>query len=717
LWPLLEARLRREEGQGTVNSYNHITTIHADSLGNVFLGYRNGGVARLRSGEERPTLLWPNRNGRINHQLPAVVALQRVGNLLFQGLLHESIRITDLGDGLETIPDISGIPSSVYDIKKRGSLIYFGTPVGIIVYDLNRHEEWRYDNGENREWDVIANECPSLLVENDGSVWVGHNSHGVSHGTPPQAFTTEPDPAAGRLPFFLRSVSAVLEDSRGHLWLGYHEGGIRRLDAKSFSQEGIYLTTSKPEVKRSSIFTVFEDSRGGIWAGSYESGLLRYDPARDDFFPSGVPFAKLGGGDIRDLVEDRDGYLWAAVHGFGLTRIDPTDGTTQPFPAFGDSPLSPYVFNMACDAQNRIWMVSVQGVYRMEADRKTVTAVITNEQAEPGRFSHRSFVLQIAENGTVWIGTEEGLLALDPEGKPVRGLNLPDALSGATIRGIELGTNGDLWVAARGQLYNYYPKTGQTFIYELPTYFGASQFFRGAHAALSDGRLAFGYNNGLISFRPGELHRPRFIPRPVVVNLEIFGNGAEQVNLRPDTNVASLRLPNANQGLAVDLSTLAYRNPDAVRYEVRLLPVQREWQEVEGELPRYTLYGLPPGEHTLEFRAAVTNGLGYSEVNRLRVSVPQPWYLSPWAFLGYFLSLLALFLGYRSYVKRRAELQQSVLIARLRAENTREVATAKASFFVNVSHELRTPLTLINGPLRELRKTPEPDAAKRQRFY
>ncbi|MEL7160630.1 MAG: two-component regulator propeller domain-containing protein, partial [Bacteroidota bacterium] len=42
LWPLLEARLRREEGQGTVNSYNNITTIHADSLGNVFLGYRNG---------------------------------------------------------------------------------------------------------------------------------------------------------------------------------------------------------------------------------------------------------------------------------------------------------------------------------------------------------------------------------------------------------------------------------------------------------------------------------------------------------------------------------------------------------------------------------------------------------------------------------------------------------------------------------------------------
>ncbi|MEO0732327.1 MAG: two-component regulator propeller domain-containing protein, partial [Bacteroidota bacterium] len=577
------------------------------------------------------------------------MALKRVDDRLYQGLLHQGIRITDLSDGQQVAPEIKNIPSSVYDIQRRGTHIYFGTPAGIIVYDQATGRQWRYANSENRDWDVIADECPHLLLEEDGSVWVGHNTHGFSHGTAPQAFAAEPDPSAGRLPYFLRSVSTVLEDQRGNLWLGYHEGGIRRLKVTDFTEEGSYLTNSKPTVKRSSIFTMLEDQRGTIWVGTYESGLLRYDPTKDDFVPSGISFTKLGGSDVRDLIEDRDGYLWAAVHGFGLTRIDPADGTTQAFPAVGLQPLSPYVFNMACDAQNRIWMVSVQGVYRLEADRKTVTAVLTKKRAEPGRFSHRAYVLQLAADGTVWVGTEEGLVALGEDGQPTG--TISTCLMGATIRGLELGAEGDLWVAARGKLYQYFPQDDNVFTYELPAYFAASQFLRGAHATLSDGRVAFGYNNGLVSFLPAELQRPRFIPRPVVVDLDLFGDDAKQVRVRPDTNVASLRLPVANQGLAVDLSTLGYRDPDAVRYEARLLPVQAEWQLLEGTLPRYTLYRLPSGEHTLEFRATVANGVGYSEVSRLRVSVPQPWYLSPWAFCGYFLGLTTLFLGSRSYVK------------------------------------------------------------------
>ncbi|MEO0732326.1 MAG: two-component regulator propeller domain-containing protein [Bacteroidota bacterium] len=72
LWPTLLARLRQEgNGNLSTTTYNNITAIHADSLGNVFLGYRNGGVARLRAGEEHPTILQANRNQRVVHQLPA----------------------------------------------------------------------------------------------------------------------------------------------------------------------------------------------------------------------------------------------------------------------------------------------------------------------------------------------------------------------------------------------------------------------------------------------------------------------------------------------------------------------------------------------------------------------------------------------------------------------------------------------------------------------
>ena len=65
-------------------------------------------------------------------------------------------------------------------------------------------------------------------------------------------------------------------------------------------------------------------------------------------------------------------------------------------------------------------------------------------------------------------------------------------------------------------------------------------------------------------------------------------------------------------------------------------------------------------------------------------------------------SLAGQLLANRQLQDEASRRERELVIARLNAEKTQEIAEAKSRFFSNVSHEVRTPLALILGPLEEL---------------
>lgn len=68
------------------------------------------------------------------------------------------------------------------------------------------------------------------------------------------------------------SVTCLLQDSRGYIWIGTDDGGISRFDGKTF------VNYSKEEgVGDNAINCLFEDKKGHIWIGTNDNGVTQFN--------------------------------------------------------------------------------------------------------------------------------------------------------------------------------------------------------------------------------------------------------------------------------------------------------------------------------------------------------------------------------------------------------------------------------------------------------
>lgn len=118
--------------------------------------------------------------------------------------------------------------------------------------------------------------------------------------------------AAGELPLGC-SISAILEDHTGALWLGTSANGLfRRTEA------GI---ESMPSSHRQ-IECLFEGREGNIWVGTYGGGLNRLRPRAVELvgIEQGLPFES-----VRSVCQDTSGVMWATTQNGLLTHSDGTN--------------------------------------------------------------------------------------------------------------------------------------------------------------------------------------------------------------------------------------------------------------------------------------------------------------------------------------------------------------------------------------------------------
>jgi ligand-binding sensor domain-containing protein len=68
------------------------------------------------------------------------------------------------------------------------------------------------------------------------------------------------------------SVTSLLQDSRGYVWIGTEDGGISRFDGKTFVNY-----TKRDGVGDNSINCLFEDKSGNIWIGTKNNGVTKFN--------------------------------------------------------------------------------------------------------------------------------------------------------------------------------------------------------------------------------------------------------------------------------------------------------------------------------------------------------------------------------------------------------------------------------------------------------
>jgi ligand-binding sensor domain-containing protein/two-component sensor histidine kinase len=228
------------------------------------------------------------------------------------------------------------------------------------------------------------------------------------------------------------SVAAITQTHDGYLWVGTHDG-LARFDGVRFS---VVDDAAAPELKRASITALCAANDGSLWIGLETNGLTRLKDGKFSHFSetTGLP-----NNQTHCLIEAKDSSLWMGSEG-GLTRF--RDGKWAHFTdksGLGDNSVRA----LSEDMQGNLRIATRRGLSTLGRD-----GLISTLNVGTGMVANVLKAVCVDEQGTIWLGANEGLTRLEPNQRPVSGIR--QGLPHPVVTVIQCDHKGDLWIGTYG---------------------------------------------------------------------------------------------------------------------------------------------------------------------------------------------------------------------------------------------------------------------------
>lgn len=311
-----------------------------------------------------------------------------------------------------------------------------------------------------------------------------------------------------------RSVTAIVQDNKGYMWFGTRYG-LNRFDGHTFVNY-YYSATDNQSLSDSWVTSLLMDKSGILWVGT-KNGLNRYDPKEDNFKRIQTDSAKdeFLRGEIQGIVEDTTGEgIWLATNmglwhytiktkalrkyrqshqnnksiSSNVTRslipakdhnlwvctnltVDRFDIEKQEFRHFeypdGRSPQHTKNGNVVIfeDKEGNVWLGYDAGLAFFDSVTNTFVPYRDADEKKPIKTNVRS--IHEDNDGTLWIGTYEGLYTLNREGDVqnyTHNVQNPNSISQNSIYDIISDDRGDLWIGTWAGGVNYVNRKDKEFL-------------------------------------------------------------------------------------------------------------------------------------------------------------------------------------------------------------------------------------------------------------
>lgn len=211
-----------------------------------------------------------------------------------------------------------------------------------------------------------VNNVETIICTRDGCVWAGTNK-GLFYLTPGEKDFKPLTQVEGL------DIKALLEDKRGHLWIGTWERGLYRYVPEN---DSLYVYPGINE--KNSAHVIFQDSNQQIWVGTWRYGLLKINQPYDMEHYSFTRFLhrkedpkSIADDIIYTITQDRNtGKLWIGSRS-GLSVLDEKKGSFTnylPGSASGSLPFSE-VDALLCSRDGIMWIGMLGGGIRIADTR------------------------------------------------------------------------------------------------------------------------------------------------------------------------------------------------------------------------------------------------------------------------------------------------------------------------------------------------------------
>lgn len=311
----------------------------------------------------------------------------------------------------------------------------------------------------------------------------------------------------------------------------------------------------------------------------------------------------------------------------------------------------------------------------------------------------------------LWIGTLGGGVFVRENGT-FRNLTTAEGLISNEVHSLVEDGRGIMWIATNRGITCLNPGDGSCHYISdnrnpLHNYFTDNCVCR-----LTDGRLAFGTNHGIMVYQPGKDVSDLGRGKVALAITDLLVNGVSVSNLHEESpikvspdDVEVLDLAHDQNSLTFHFSTFNMAESADTRYSYFLEGYNLTWSEPS--VYSFASYkNLSPGKYVLHVKA-YSNHSQENSIKTVSIVIHHPWWATWWAYLAYL--ILAVALGYGLYHQLR-----TIYSLRRRISIEKELTEYKLLFFTNISHEFRTPLTIIRSAIERIRSIREIPADLRQ---
>lgn len=436
-----------------------VRTILRDADDALLFGTTQHGVIRLADG------IWSRLEPTVERKLRVISLARAHDGSLWMGTDRSVWRLWPDGrlDSLEDIGLPHGVVFALLDLGERGMLI--GSAHGLFGFRDGHLQDIGSQHG------LDGTHIRTLLRRRDGSLIVGGD-----HG----AFLLEGDAPARLL--LSQQVESLLEDRDGTLWLGTATGGLVRL------RDGIAeAIDARLGLDGRGSQALMEDREGLLWAGT-TNGLYRIADAA----AFGLDTSRgLGDNYPRVILRHVDDTMYVG-HASGLDRW--RGDAIEPVSMHG---LESSVLALAPARDGGLWL----GTYDRGVLHLSMQDMVQPLEGLDGLRSRHVRALQETADGSLWIGTPNGLSRRHPDGRLEHIENQPGQLD-SFVRGISPARDGGLWISHSTGLMRWHPDERMQRWHSEEDFPGMGSF---DVLETTDGSAYIGTDHGLLRLRNGQI--------------------------------------------------------------------------------------------------------------------------------------------------------------------------------------------------------------------
>ena len=306
---------------------------------------------------------------------------------------------------------------------------------------------------------VIAMEQDKL-----GQMWIGtRNGLNKYNGTRFDVFKNEPSDSTT---LSNSDILSIKEDSDGYIWVGTYNG-LNRYDPVKNLFKRYYQTKSPNSLCNNVVICIKEMDNGEIWLGT-ANGISIYDKEKDAF--KNIPYlegniSSLPYKNVQRIFVDSKKDIWIGTSG-GLAKLTGRNGDRFEFKQFKWKKDSQELFiqDIIEPLPNTLGLATkYHGYILFDTDQKKFE--IPKYPGIPNSTDVR--VLQRSNDGSIWLGTTNGIKIIGPEGKVwdvKNNRNQTAGLSQNFIKSIFKDINGSIWAGTYSGGVNIWDKSNENFV-------------------------------------------------------------------------------------------------------------------------------------------------------------------------------------------------------------------------------------------------------------